>query len=57
VRDPQGFAVLDLEALVRMKLTSNRRIDRVHVEDFLRMDLIDESVVSTLTPSLLGQTQ
>jgi hypothetical protein len=53
VRDPQGFFVLDLAALVRMKLTSNRRIDQVHIEDFLRMDLIDDAVRSVLTPTLI----
>jgi hypothetical protein len=52
VRDPQGFAVLDLPALVRMKLTSNRPVDQVHVEDLLRMELIDDSVRSALPPSL-----
>ncbi len=44
VRDPEGFLVLDLPALVRMKLTSLRTIDRAHVEDLLRIGLIDEAV-------------
>ena len=35
VRDPEGFLVLDLPALVRMKLTSFRDIDRVHIGDLL----------------------
>lgn len=40
VRDPEGFLVLDLPALVRMKLTSFRDIDRVHVRDMLEVGLI-----------------
>lgn len=41
VFDPQGFWVLDLPALLRMKLTSYRDIDRVHVADMLRSGLIN----------------
>jgi hypothetical protein len=52
VRDPQGFAVLDLAALVRMKLTSFRDIDRVHIGDMLSVGLIDERVRSQLPDPL-----
>ena len=52
VRDPEGFLVLDLPALVRMKLTSLRAIDRAHVEDLLRMGLIDANVTSKLPEEL-----
>lgn len=52
VRDPLGFAVLDLRPLVRMKLTSNRRIDQVHIEDLLRLDLIDNAVRQALPAPL-----
>ncbi len=52
VRDPQGFNVIDLPALVRMKLTSFRRIDQVHIEDMLSVGLIDETVVSGLPDEL-----
>ena len=51
-RDSQGFLVLDLPALVRMKLTSYRRIDQVHIEDLLRVGLMDESVKSGLPAEL-----
>ena len=34
---------LTLEALVRMKLTSNRDKDRVHIRDMISIGLIDES--------------
>jgi hypothetical protein len=53
VRDPEGFWVVDLAALVRMKLTSFRDIDRVHIADMLAVGLIDEAVRSSLPPDLL----
>ncbi|MDY7107036.1 MAG: nucleotidyltransferase family protein [Planctomycetota bacterium] len=52
VRDPEGFLVLDLAALVRMKLTSFRDIDRVHIADMLRVGLIDEMVRDGLADEL-----
>jgi hypothetical protein len=55
VRDPEGFLVLDLPALVRMKLTSFRDIDRVHVADMLGVGLIDERVRRALSPELTGR--
>ncbi len=53
VRDPEGFAVLDLPALVRMKLTSFRDIDRVHVADMLGVGLVGDVVRAALPPVLL----
>ncbi len=53
VFDTQGFRVLDLPALVRMKLTSLRDIDRVHVADMLRVGLVDDRVRAELPPDLL----
>ena len=38
---PGGFSVVSLEALVRMKLTSFRRKDQVHLLDMLEIGLID----------------
>lgn len=52
VRDPEGFMVLDLPALVRMKLTSFRDIDRVHIADMLEVGLIDNRVESALPDPL-----
>ena len=52
VRDPEGFLVLGLAALVRMKLTSFRAIDQAHVADLLSVNLVDESVRSSLPPQL-----
>ncbi len=52
VRDPEGFAVLCLPALVRMKLTSMRDLDRVHIADLLRVGMIDDAVRGALPPDL-----
>lgn len=52
VRDPEGFSVIDLPALVRMKLTSFRPIDQAHVLDMLSVGLITASVRATLPPEL-----
>ncbi|MCH8824081.1 MAG: nucleotidyltransferase family protein [Planctomycetes bacterium] len=51
-RDPQGFCVLDLPALVRMKLTSHRDIDRVHIRDLLSVGLIDQFTRESLPKEL-----
>jgi hypothetical protein len=47
------FQVLSLESLVRMKLTSFRRKDQVHLEDMLEVGLIDQTWVQQL-PAELG---
>jgi len=52
-QDPAGFRVLSLRALVRMKLTSYRDIDRVHVADLRSVGLIDEHVRAALPAVLL----
>lgn len=52
VRDPAGFWVLDLPALVRMKLTSNRDIDRAHVADLLQVGLIGDAIRGLLPSDL-----
>jgi hypothetical protein len=48
VFDPEGFWVLDLPALLRMKLTSLRDLDRVHVADLLRVKMIDRNLREAL---------
>lgn len=53
VFDPEGFWVLDLSALIRMKLTSLRDMDRVHVADLLRVGMIDEAVRAALPRDLI----
>jgi len=52
VLSSEGYRVLDLPALVRMKLTSFRDIDRVHVADMLRVGLIDQRIREGLPPDL-----
>jgi len=52
VRDPQGYMVLNLPALVRMKLTSFRPIDQVHLADLMSVGLIDKAVREQLHPAL-----
>lgn len=44
--------VLDLNALVRMKLTSYRRKDQVHILDLIEVGLIDATWPSRLPPEL-----
>ncbi len=46
------FRLLNLEPLVRMKLTSFRRKDQVHVLDLAEVGLVDESWVNRLPPEL-----
>ncbi len=55
IRDDGGFWLLDLPALVRMKLTSHRDIDRVHIGDLLSVGLIDETVRGGLPEPLLAR--
>lgn len=46
------FAVLELAALVRMKLTSLRDIDRVHIADLLRVGLVSDPIRAALPEDL-----
>jgi hypothetical protein len=55
VADASGFRVLQLHALVRMKLTSFRDIDRVHIGDLLSVDLIDDHIRAALPLVLQGR--
>ena len=52
---PDQFRILSLDALVRMKLTSFRRKDQVHVQDMLEVGLIDESWLGRLPPELAAR--
>lgn len=46
------FNLLDLEALVRMKLTSFRDKDRMHLRDLIDVGLVDAGWESRLDPAL-----
>lgn len=48
VRSASEFLVLDLGALIGMKLEAFRDIDRVHLRDLLSLELIDEAMIETL---------
>jgi hypothetical protein len=50
--DAPFFRILTLEALVRMKLTSFRDKDRVHLRDLLDVGLIDDTWPEKLPPEL-----
>ena len=52
-RDMGAFQVLDLEALVRIKLTAFRDKDRTHLRDMIGIGLIDQSWTKRL-PLALG---
>ena len=51
------FRVVTLEALVRMKLTSFRRKDQVHLLDIINVGLIDATWTSGLIPELAARLQ
>ena len=51
------FHVVDLEPLVRMKLTSYRLKDRVHLLDMIGVGLIDETWPSRFSPELAARLQ
>lgn len=48
---------LPLEALVRMKLTSNRRKDQVHILDMISIRMIDQSWLRHYSPELQVRLQ
>jgi hypothetical protein len=50
-----SFRILDLEALVRMKLTSLRDKDRVHLRDLAGVGLIDATWYARLAPELASR--
>lgn len=52
-----GFQVVSLEALVRMKLTSFRLIDRVHLHDLIGVGQIDHSWPSRFPAVLAARLQ
>jgi hypothetical protein len=55
--DLQRYRMLQLEALVRMKLTSFRDKDRMHLRDMIDVELVDQSWCSRLPPELATRLQ
>lgn len=54
---PQGFATLALEDLVRMKLTSFRRKDQVHLLDMIELEIINEDWPARFKPEIAERLQ
>lgn len=52
-----AFRVISLEALTRMKLTSYRRKDQVHIQDMIGVGLIDKTWTSRFQPELAARLQ
>jgi hypothetical protein len=48
---------VSLDALVRMKLTSFRDKDRVHIRDLIGVGLVDASWLERVSPSLRDRLQ
>ena len=48
----EGYRILPLEALVRIKLTAFRRKDQVHIQDMIGVGLIDETWPDRFIPEL-----
>lgn len=53
----KSYRVLALEAVVRMKLTSNRDQDRMHLRDMLGVGLIDATWPARYPPELAARLQ
>ncbi len=53
----ESFRVVTLQALIRMKLTSYRLKDKVHLLDMIDIGLIDQSTVATVPPELAHRLQ
>lgn len=55
--DMPEFRVLNLDALVRIKLTVFRDKDRTHLRDFIGVGLVDQSWTERLAPALATRLQ
>ncbi|MEQ8211631.1 MAG: hypothetical protein RH917_17525 [Lacipirellulaceae bacterium] len=53
----ESYALLQLEQLLTMKLTSFRRKDQVHVQDLIGVGLVDDSWKERLQPELADRLQ
>jgi hypothetical protein len=55
VARPQAFNVLSFDAIVRMKLTSFRRKDQVHIQDMIDVGLLDYPYLDRLQSELAAR--
>lgn len=53
----ENYRVLNLDALVRMKLTSYRRKDQVHIQDLIGVGLIDQTWIGRVPAALAPRLQ
>lgn len=51
----KGYRVIDLESLVRMKLTSFRDKDRMHLRDMIGIGLVDDMWLDRMQPELAAR--
>ncbi len=51
------FRVLNLDALVRVKLTAFRNKDQMHLRDMIEIGLVDQSWTAKLPPALAARLQ
>ena len=56
-RDAGQFQVLELEALVRIKLTAFRDKARTHLRDLIDVGLVDKSWPAKFPPELAARLQ
>jgi hypothetical protein len=57
LKPTHSFRVVDLEPLLRMKLTSYRDKDRTHIRDMIEVGLIDNTWPSRFPPELAERLQ
>jgi hypothetical protein len=53
--DTGQFKVLELDSLVKIKLTANRDKDRTHIRDMIEVGLVDEAWLPRLAPELAAR--
>jgi hypothetical protein len=56
-KEHRAFRLLNLEELVRMKLTSFRDKDRTHIRDLIDVGLVDQTWTNKLPPELAPRLQ
>lgn len=56
-RTLDGFRVIDLEALVRMKVTAFRLVDKVHLRDLMDVGVVDATWPACFPPELATRLQ
>jgi 8-oxo-dGTP pyrophosphatase MutT (NUDIX family) len=55
--EAEDYRIVNLDALVRMKLTSFRRKDQVHLQDLIQVGLVDQSWLTRVDDRLRDRLQ